>query len=120
VRPEFSAFQDLELRLVRFVVNGREIAIPARATITITFQRGGQISGHSTVNNYAGVFRVMPDGKITVQLTAATLMAGPPELMQLEREYFEALPHVTHISIKPDRIILEHEKSLLEFAKSRS
>lgn len=120
VRSEFAKFQDLELQLVRFVPNGTEIVIPARVTITLTFQRGGQISGRSAVNNYAGTFRVTPDGKITIKLTTATLIAGPPELMQLEREYFEVLPHATHLSIKPDRIILEDEKSSLEFARSRS
>jgi heat shock protein HslJ len=120
LRSEFASFQDRELQLVRFVANGRDIVIPARATITLTFQSGGQISGHSAVNNYAGSFRVAPDGKITIQLTAATQMAGAPELMQLEREYFEVLPRVTHFIVKSDQMILEDEKSSLEFVRNKS
>src|ERR1700681_1121259 len=44
VRPEVSKFQDIELRLVRFRINGKEIVIPSTVTITLTFQKGGQIS----------------------------------------------------------------------------
>src|SRR5262249_53810012 len=86
VRSEPSKFQDIELRLVRFLINGKEIVIPPTVTITLTFQKRGQISGRSAVNRYGGVFTAMPKGKIAVQLTRATQMAGPPELMRFERE----------------------------------
>jgi heat shock protein HslJ len=119
MRSELSKLQEMELRLVRFVMDGKGIAIPAGVTITLTFRERGQLSGRSAVNNYAGVFTVMPDGKITIQLTTATQMGGSPELIELEREYFEALPRVTEITIRSDRIILENQKTLLEFA-SRS
>jgi hypothetical protein len=49
VRSEVSKFQDIELRLVRFRINGKEVVIPSTVTITLTFQKGGQISGRSAV-----------------------------------------------------------------------
>ena len=80
-----SELLNVELSLVRFVGNGKEIALPANATVTLKFQDTGQLSGRSAANNYAGVFTATPDGKITIQLTIATPLAGPPELMALER-----------------------------------
>jgi hypothetical protein len=42
---ELSEFQDIELRLVRLLINGKTIAIPPTITITLRFQKRGQISG---------------------------------------------------------------------------
>ncbi len=120
VPSELSKFQDIELRLVRFLSNGKEIVIPPTITITLTFRKGGQISGRSAVNNYAGLFTDQPKGTIAIQLTTATQMAGPPELMKLEREYFDALSHVKHIHLKSDQIILENETTSMTFAVNRS
>jgi heat shock protein HslJ len=120
VRSEVSKFQDIELRLVRFRINGKEIVIPSTVTITLTFQKGGQISGRSAVNRYGGAFTAQPNGKIAVQLATTTQMAGPPELMELEMKYFDALSHVKQILLKSDRIILENERTSIEFAFSRA
>ena len=82
---ELSKFQDIELRLIRFLSNGKEVVIPPTITITLTFRKRGQISGRSAVNNYAGLFTNQPKGAIAIQLTTATQMAGSPELMELEK-----------------------------------
>ncbi len=118
--PELSKFQDVELRLVQFRMNGKEIVIPSTVTITLTFQKGGQITGQSPVNHYGGVFAATSNGKISVQLGMATQMAGPPELMELERQYFDALSRVQQIMLKSDRVILEDDKTSMEFAVSRA
>ena len=120
VPAELSKFQDIQLRLVRFLSNGKEIAIPPTVTITLTFQNRGRISGRSAVNNYGGVFTAIPNGEISIQVTMVTQMAGAPKLMELEREYFEALSHVKQILLKPDRIILKNETTSLDFAFNRA
>jgi heat shock protein HslJ len=116
--PVTLALSDLlnvELVLVRFVSNGKDIPIPSGVTITLMFQDQGRMSGRSAVNNYAGVFTVMPDGQITVQATMATAMAGPPELMALEATYFEALPLLRQVRLKTDRVVLEGGTTSMEF-----
>jgi len=118
-RPEFSRFQDVELRLVRFQMDGKEIVIPPGITITATFHKAGQISGRSAVNSYQGVFTAAPNGKIAVRLTTATQMAGSSGLMELESKYFDTLSNVQQILPKPDRIVLGNENTSLEFAFSR-
>lgn len=116
---EISKYQDIELRLVRFVIRGQEIVIPSTITMTLMFQAKGQFSGQSAVNRYGGLFTVMPNRKIVLKVTRATQMAGPPELMKLEKEYFDALSNAKQILLKSDQVMLENETTSMEFAFNR-
>src|SRR5262249_20308189 len=100
---------------VRFVSNGSDITLPANVPITLTFQDQGQLSGRSAVNNYAGAFSATPDGKITIQLTAATQMAGPPDLMALEKAYFDGLGAVQQFSVSGNQVTLTGGTASLQF-----
>jgi heat shock protein HslJ len=120
VRSELSKLQDVELRLVRFRINPKEVPLPSTVTITLTFRKGNQISGRSAVNRYGGIFTATANGEIAIQLTATTQMAGPPELMTLEREYFRALSRAKHVVIESHRIMLEDEKTSMEFEFRRA
>ena len=117
---ELSKLQDVDLHLVRFLNDGKEILLPPAAKITLTFRKEGQISGRSAVNNYAGRFTEEPNGAIAIQLTTSTQMAGPAESMKLEREYFDALSHVKHFQLTSDQIILENGPTSMTFTYSRS
>jgi heat shock protein HslJ len=118
VAPEISKLQGIELRLVRLRINEKEIALPAGARITLTFRTGGQISGRSAVNSYGGSYRAMPDGKVDITITNISQMAGPAELMDLEKQYFDALPRMKRILVKPDQAILEGDSASMEFTFS--
>ena len=50
----------------------------------------GTMSGSGGVNRYTAEYEVGEDGAITISRPAATLMAGPPDLMEREAAYFEA------------------------------
>lgn len=115
-----SKLRDVELHLVQFRSNDKEVVIPSGAVITLTFRRDGQISGRSAVNNYAGRFTAQEDGAIAIQLTTSTQMAGAAELMKLEREYFEALSHAGRFSLKANQVVLENEATSLTFTSGPS
>jgi heat shock protein HslJ len=117
---DLSRIQDTDFRLVRFLNNGKEIVIPPTVAITLTLRKGGQISGRSAVNNYAGRFAEEPNGTIDIQLTTATQMAGPSDLMVLEREYFDALSHVKRIHLKSDQLIFENDTTSMTFTSTHS
>jgi heat shock protein HslJ len=110
-----AELQNVELVLVRFVSNGNEIVLPANATVTLIFQDGGRISGRSAVNNYAGVFTAAPNGKIALELTVATQMAGPAEMMTLEKAYFTALSLLRDVRVNGDGVTLAGEMTSMEF-----
>jgi heat shock protein HslJ len=116
--PEMSKLQGIELRLVRLRINEKEIALPAGARITLTFRTGGQISGRSAVNGYGGTYRALPDDKVDLTITITGQMAGPKELMDLEKQYFDALPRLKRILVKPDHAILEGDSASMEFTFS--
>ena len=107
---------NVELVLVRFVSNGKELTLPSSSPITLTFQDGGQLSGKSTVNNYAGVYTATPNGEISLRPTTAGQMAGPPDLMALEKAYFDAMPMVNRFRLEVRRVFFEGDATTLEFA----
>jgi heat shock protein HslJ len=60
----------------------------------------------------------MPDGKVDITITNTSQMAGPAELMDLEKQYFDALPRMKRILVKPDQAILEGDSASMEFTFS--
>ena len=75
------------------VLNGAQA--PAWPTpVTATFD-GKMLSGFSGVNTYSGPYTAAADGAFKAGPLASTLMAGPPEAMQLESGYLKALEQAT-------------------------
>ena len=87
--------QDRDFRLIRLVVDGRGIPLPARAKITFTIRQGRRFTGQSVINSYSGSVLFKADGRLEfLRLTESTQMAGSPEFMDLEMAYFNALTAV--------------------------
>jgi len=75
------------------MLNGAQA--PAGPTpVTATFD-GKMLSGFSGVNTYSGPYTAGADGAFKAGPLASTLMAGPPEAMQLESGYLKALQAAT-------------------------
>ena len=68
---------------------GQKLPIPEGANITVNFS-DGKISGFSGVNSYFGGYKIKNNSILTAE-TAATLMAGPEELMKIELNFFDIL-----------------------------
>ena len=65
-------------------------AMSTDMVVSLDIQEDGKFSGKAPVNRYFGQIKV--DGKIIkIGPVGSTMMAGPPENMQLEQEYFKAL-----------------------------
>jgi len=78
----------------------------------------GTMSGSGGVNRYTAEYEVGEDGAITISRPAATLMAGPPDLMEREAAYFEALVKVATFSVTEDSLVLLDDQGteLVRFA----
>ncbi|MBQ3570181.1 MAG: META domain-containing protein [Methanocorpusculum sp.] len=74
--------------------------------IFITFNKDGSVSGKAPVNGFGATYTVdgnsLTFGKDIIQ----TLMAGSPEKMQAESEFFEALKNTARWQIADDKLIL--------------
>lgn len=90
------------------------------ADVTITFD-ADQVSGQAPVNRYFGPFTAGEDGSLEFGALARTEMAGPPELMQAEEEYFALLDRVTAFDADEVQLTLRTGgEMLLSFAQPDS
>jgi heat shock protein HslJ len=117
VDKAIAELQDLELVLVRFILNGNEVQLPKRAKVTLQLFERTRFTGRSSVNTYSGSFAVKPDGHLDLSLSGATQRAGSPEAMEFEGTYFSALPRIQRLKPLVGGLILESDDKtvLLEF-----
>ena len=72
---------------------------------TLTFGADGRVSGRGGVNQFGGSFRVADD-TIEFGEMMQTLMAGPPEAMEQEQRFLDALSGNRAWSISRDGRVL--------------
>ena len=75
----------------------KDVFSPNDNGITISFS-GNKISGNSGINNYFGDY-IVTAGNVTVGAIGSTEMAGPDNLMKLERQYLELLQNAKKIEL---------------------
>jgi len=96
-----AKLQNRQWELKSLVVDGREVVMDIQANMTLSFGSDGKVTGYAAINRFNGTCSFDQDGKLnwTSRGFVTTRKAGPPELMEKERAYLEALP-------KTDRAIL--------------
>ncbi|GEM_PF-3699966 len=86
-------------------------------TLLIGYQ--GRISGNAGVNDYVGNVTVYEDVMNWGTHIAATRMAGPPEVLEAENDFFNDLKATKQVTIRSDRLVFTGKKPLrLEFARA--
>ena len=75
-------------------------------TIFITFNPDGSVSGQASVNGFGGSYIVDGNSLTFGEDFIQTLMAGSPEKMQAEAEFFEALRNTAQWQLADDKLIL--------------
>ena len=86
---------------------GQKLPIPEGANITVNFS-DGKISGFSGVNSYFGGYKIKNNSILTAE-TAATLMAGPEELMKIELNFFDMLQNFPRINYNSTTLSLRNK-----------
>lgn len=93
-------------------VAGRDISLEFDAT-------AGRASGSTGVNRWSGSYKLSGQS-IEFGPLITTRRAGPPDAMQLEREFTKALDNATEIAGDAERLVLsEGDKELLVFERSQ-
>lgn len=88
----------------------------------IDFREDGRVAGMSGINRFSSGLdtEALRDGVLILEPIATTMMAGPPELMQLERRFFDALGASNLISIDGDRLrLLTDDSTMLAFERAK-
>jgi len=88
----------------------RDQPVPEGAEVTLAFA-DGRIAGKSACNRYsAGIEEGENAGNIKIGQSMGTKMACPDELMKVEREYLDALAHITSFSFYAGSLALNGQK----------
>jgi heat shock protein HslJ len=85
-----------EWRLVRWISDGKPVALADGVQITLAVTPDGDVSGSGSVNRYRGKMTLTDTGKVSWGGAgfATTRMAGPQPLMDQEARYLAALAEV--------------------------
>lgn len=97
-------------------IKGQEYLLqnaPAGLEISLGFDENGNDFHGQAVNNYFGSYSIKGN-KIRFSLAGSTMMSGPREQMQAEREYFIDLDRTDTVFVEGDSLQLRGKgKSLL-------
>jgi len=113
-----GALENIQWKLTNYAVDGRLKEVPASAKFYAEF-RNGALSGRA-VNTFNASYKLESNGTLSIGKMAATLMAGPPELQEIETAYFAALAKVaSYTSDGPTLTLHQHGGApILVFSKS--
>ena len=92
-------------------IEGRQIVMDVDATVTIRFDPAGQVGGLAGVNRYTGTYSLSAEGRLRWGAPgfATTRRAGPPELMEKERVYLQALRKVEVAILAGPTLLLQSD-----------
>lgn len=85
---------------------------------SIAFHPDGNFSG-TMINSYFGLFR-LKNQSIHLDLQGTTMMAGTPNEMEAEKQYFHNLDKINTIQIKENHLILKGPDFEYIFVQSNS
>lgn len=73
--------------------------------VTLEIQEDGKFAGQSPINRYFGQIDTQ-DKTFKTGPVGMTMMAGPPELMDAERDYFTVINDVKSVDVKGGKLTL--------------
>ena len=108
----------IEWNLMQMTKDHESIELVADSQTTFACDENGSVFGKATLNQYSGNLELQEDGEIIwSKAFIMTRMAGPPELMQQETEFTQALMQTSRIILNDAKLVLKsHDGStVLEF-----
>ena len=111
----------VEWHLKKMIADRKSIALLVDTKNTFSCDEDGKVAGVASINRYFGNFTLREEGEITwSKAFGMTRMAGPPDLMEQEARFMQALPQTSRIYLKGSQLILasEDKSTWLEFQKA--
>jgi len=108
----------IEWHLKQMTRNNVIIALVKDSQISFACDENGRVSGKATLNRYSGNLELKDDGEIIwSKALIMTRMAGPPQLMQQEADFTQALLQTSRIILNDSKLVLKSSSgsTVLEF-----
>lgn len=119
VRAKPSTPQWTNVTWELMAMDGKRVEISGRMP-SLNFEEGsGRLTGFGGVNRFSGTYSYnAPHAQI--DLGPMTLMAGPPEAMELEGKLVQLLPMVNRMGVQEGELVLSRgAKELARFRKTK-
>ncbi len=108
----------IEWHLKQMIKDNETIALVKDSQTTFACDENGNVVGKATLNRYSGNLQLLDDGEIIwSKAFIMTRMAGPPELMQQEADFTQALMQTSRIILNGSKLALmsDDRSNLLVF-----
>ena len=117
-----AKLQNRQWELKSMSLDSRDIVMDLEANMTLAFGPDGKVTGYAAVNRFNGTYSFSPDSKLSWPGPGfvTTRKAGPPELMEKERAYLQALPKTERAILKGHALLLQNdgESTVLTFSEA--
>lgn len=111
----------VEWHLKKMIRDSKPIPLILDTKNTFSCDEDGKVAGVASINRYFGNFTLKEEGEVIwSKAFGMTRMAGPPDLMEQEAKFMQALPQTSRIYLKGSQLILasEDKSTWLEFQKA--
>jgi heat shock protein HslJ len=102
--------------LKKLTMDSRDTLLDLDANMTLIFGPDGKATGFGSVNQFSTGYSFSPDGTLTWTRIVTTRRVGPPELMQKERVYLEALTKTSRAIVKGIALQLQSDDGVTALA----
>ncbi len=97
----------IKWNLTQMTKDNKTIALVKDSKTTFACDENGRVTGKATLNRYSGDLKLQDDGEIIwSKAFIMTRMAGPPELMQQETDFTQALMQTSRIILNDSKLVL--------------
>ena len=111
-----------EWELQSLMLDGTYDIMHVDAKMTLHFAPGGQVAGFGAVNRIAGTYQLTPEGKIAWGSLGVVgeRKRGPPELMDKERNFLEALRKTNMLILGYHALVIQRDdgSTVLQFVEA--
>jgi heat shock protein HslJ len=117
----FNKITGIEWQLTKMTLDNKSTDLVENSKTTLACDDQGSVSGVATLNRYSGNLKLQPDGEIVWNKAfIMTRMAGPPELMQQEANFTQALMKTSRMFLNGPTLTLQSQDSatVLEFQQA--
>ena|SRR6476620_6791874 len=119
---EMGKLYNHEWELQSIVLDGSHDIMHVDAKMALNFAPGGQVAGFGAVNRIAGTYKLTPDGKLAWGSLGVVgdRKRGPPELMDKERNFLEALRKTNMLIVGRHALLLQRDdgSTVLQFVEA--
>ena len=121
ITPEhLKKIAGIEWHLKQMKINNESISLIKDTRITFSCDENAKVAGVASINRYFGNFNLKDDGDIIwSKAFGMTRMAGPPDLMDQEAKFMQALPLTARLYLRKGLLVLTStdRSTVLEFEK---